>query len=71
MTTLGKTIAAFALALSASALMPIGNQAHAASVIEQCQQQVKQIWPQTNMEYQRTEHDLVRACVQNGGHIPG
>jgi hypothetical protein len=71
MTTLAKTVAAFALALSASALMPIGNQAHAASVIEQCQQQVKQIWPQTNMEYQRTEHDLVRACVQNGGRIPG
>jgi hypothetical protein len=71
MTSLGKTVAAFALALSASALMPIGSQAHAASVIEQCQQQVKQIWPQTNMEYQRTEHDLVRACVQNGGHIPG
>jgi hypothetical protein len=71
MTTLGKTVAAFALALSASALMPIGNQVHAASVIEQCQQQVKQIWPQTNMEYQRTEHDLVRACVQNDGRIPG
>jgi hypothetical protein len=70
-TTLGKTLVAFAFALSASALMPIGNQAHAASVIEQCQQQVKQIWPQTNMEYQRTEHDLVRACVQNGGRIPG
>jgi hypothetical protein len=71
MTTLGKAVAAFALALSASALMPIRNQAHAASVIEQCQQQVKQIWPQTNMEYQRTEHDLVRASVQNGGRIPG
>ena len=71
MTTLGKAVAGFALALSAPALMPIGNQAHAASVIEQCQQQVKQIWPQTNMEYQRTEHDLVRACVQNGGRIPG
>jgi hypothetical protein len=71
MTTLGKTIAAFALALSASALMPIASQAQAASVIEQCQQQVKRIWPQTNTEYQRTEHDLVRACVQNGGQIPG
>jgi hypothetical protein len=71
MTTLGKTVAAFALALSASALMPIAGQAQAASVIEQCQQQVKQIWPQTNMEYRRTEHDLVRACVQNGGQIPG
>ena len=71
MSTLGRTVAAFALALSASALMPITSQAQAASVIEQCQEQVKQIWPQTNMEYQRTEHDLVRACVQNGGQIPG
>jgi hypothetical protein len=71
MTTVGKTIAVFALALSASALMPIASPAQAASVIEQCQEQVKQIWPQTNMEYQRTEHDLARACVQNGGSIPG
>lgn len=71
MTTLGKTVAAFALALSASMLVPIANQAQAASVIEQCQAQVKALWPQTNMEYQRTEHDLVRACVENGGRIPG
>jgi hypothetical protein len=71
MTNLGKTVAAFALALSASLLVPIASQAQAASVIEQCQQQVKQLWPQTNMEYQRTEHDLVRACVTNGGRIPG
>ena len=71
MTTLGKTVAAFALALSASALMPIVSQAQAASVIEQCQEQVKVLWPQTNRNYQRTEHDLVRACVRNGGRIPG
>ena len=71
MTTLGKTVAAFALALSTSTLAPIVSQAHAASTIEQCQEQVKRIWPQSNMEYQRTEHDLVRACVQNGGRIPG
>jgi hypothetical protein len=71
MTNLEKTVAASALALSASLLVPIASQAQAASVIEQCQQQVKQLWPQTNMEYQRTEHDLVRACVTNGGRIPG
>ena len=71
MTTFGKTAAVSALGLSMSLLMPIASPAQAASVIEQCQNQVKTLWPQTNMEYQRTEHDLVRACVQNGGRIPG
>jgi hypothetical protein len=71
MSTLGKTVAALALALFASTLMPIVSQAQAASLIEQCQEHVRVLWPQTNRNYQRTEHDLVRACVQNGGHIPG
>jgi hypothetical protein len=71
MTTLAKTAAALALGLSASLLMPIASQAQAASVIGQCQEQVNALWPQHNLEVQRTKHDLVRACVQNGGHIPG
>jgi hypothetical protein len=71
MTTLGETVAALALGLSASLFVPLASQAQAASVIAQCQEQVKTLWPQTNMEYQRTEHNLVRACVQNGGSIPG
>jgi large-conductance mechanosensitive channel len=71
MIVIGKAFAAIALGLSALVLTPIVSHAQGTSVIEQCQEQVKQIWPQTNLEYQRTEHDLVRACVQNGGRIPG
>ena len=71
MTTLGRTLAVLALGLSSSLIMPIVSQAQAASVIERCQEQVKALWPQTNTEYQRTEHDLVRACVENRGRIPG
>ena len=66
MIAIGKTFAVIALGLSALVLTPIASQAQGASVIEQCQEQVKRIWPQNNLEYQRTEHDLVRACVQNG-----
>ena len=71
MTTLGKTAAALALALSASGLMPIASEAQATSVIEKCRAQVNALWPQDNLEVQRTKHDLVRACVDNGGRIPG
>jgi hypothetical protein len=71
MTALGRTLAVLALGLSASLLMPIASQAQAASVIEQCQEQVNALWPQNNLEVQRTKHDLVRACVDNGGRIPG
>jgi len=71
MTALGRTLAVLALGLSASLIMPIVSQAQAASVIERCQEQVNALWPQDNMEVQRTKHDLVRACVQNGGRIPG
>jgi len=71
MIAIGKAFAVIALGLSTLGLTPIASHAQGASVIEQCQEQVKRIWPQTNIEYQRTEHDLVRACVQNGGRIPG
>jgi hypothetical protein len=71
MIAIGKAFAVIALGLSALVLTPLASHAQGASVIEQCQEQVKRLWPQDNMEYQRTEHDLVRACVQNGGRIPG
>jgi hypothetical protein len=71
MIAIEKAFAMIALGLSALVLTPIASHAQGANVIEQCQEQVKTLWPQTNIEYHRTEHDLVRACVQNGGRIPG
>jgi hypothetical protein len=71
MIAIEKAFAMIALGLSALVLTPIASHAQGANVIEQCQEQVKTLRPQNNMEYQRTEHDLVRACVQNGGRIPG
>jgi hypothetical protein len=42
-----------------------------ASVRQACRAQASAIWPNVNSEERRTYNDLVRACVQNGGRIPG
>jgi hypothetical protein len=42
-----------------------------ASVRQACRAQVKVIWPNVNSEERRTRNDLFRACVNNGGRIPG
>ena len=71
MTKLHKIIAATVVALSVSVFAPGAGKAHAASLIGQCQQQVAHLWPQSGVEYERTKEDVLNACVNNGGRIPG
>ena len=71
MTRLRKTIAVTVTVLSASLLAPGAGNVQAASLIGQCQQQVAHLWPQSDVEYERTKEDVLNACVRNGGRIPG
>lgn len=46
-------------------------QSGSAAVRQACRAQVKVIWPNVNREERRTRNDVFRACVNNGGRIPG
>lgn len=71
MTTLGKTIAATVIGLSASLLAPIAaSAALSATTTARCNAQVRALWPQQGVEYERTKEDVFQACALNGGRIP-
>ena len=71
MTTLGKAIAAMLIGLSAATLVPIAaSAAPTANTAAQCNAQVRALWPQQGVEYERTKEDVFQSCVLNGGRIP-
>ena len=71
MTTLGKVMTAAGIGLSASLFAPIvASAALSASTTAQCNAQVRALWPQSGVEYERTKEDVFQACVLNGGRIP-
>jgi hypothetical protein len=47
------------------------NALSKSGVRQQCRQQVKVRYPTVNAEERRTANDLYKACVKNGGKIPG
>jgi len=71
MTALGKAMTAVVIGLSASLFAPIAaSAALSASTTAQCNAQVRALWPQSGVEYERTKEDVFQACVLNGGRIP-
>jgi hypothetical protein len=71
MTTLAKTLAAAVIGLSASMFAPItASAALSANATARCNAQVRAVWPQSGVEYERTKEDVFQACVLNGGRIP-
>ena len=72
MTTFGKVMTAVVIGLSAPMLAPIAaSAALSANTTAQCSAQVRALWPQSGVEYERTKEDVFQACVLNGGRIPG
>ena len=71
MTTVAKVMTAVVIGLSASLLVPIpASAALSANTSAQCNAQVRALWPQSGVEYERTKEDVFQACILNGGRIP-
>jgi hypothetical protein len=47
------------------------NALSKSAIRKQCQQQVNARYPTVNAEERRTVNDLMKACMKNGGKIPG
>jgi hypothetical protein len=51
--------------------LPANAKITKAAVRQQCREQVKVRYPSVTTESRRTVGDLYKACVKNGGTIPG